>query len=181
MIHQRTLAMAELVVEAVCQEEHPGASCLQLEREGFWRRPGWEALRGGERPLLIDGEPGEWPHGWQLWASSRMLCCHTERLLVKFISDHIQDATLAQLWRLPQQVSNSPSLPTSARAREVAFATPHHGGSATVAAILSTLTATTGRHVREQGMKKRATPTERVLARMFRETGARVRFNAFET
>ena len=44
MIHQRTPEMAELVVEAVCQEERPGASCLgqlqdaaaQLER-GRWR------------------------------------------------------------------------------------------------------------------------------------------------
>ena len=80
MIHQRTLAVAELVVEAVCQEERPGASCLgelqdaaaRLEREGFWWRPSWEALRGGERPPLIDaGEPGEWPHGWQFWGIFR--------------------------------------------------------------------------------------------------------------
>ena len=75
MIHPRIPAMAELVVEAVCQEERPGASCLdaaaQLEREGFWWRPSWKKLRGGERPPLIDaGEPGEWPHGWQFWASS---------------------------------------------------------------------------------------------------------------
>ena len=74
MIHQRTPAVAELVVEVVSQEERPGASCLgelqdaavQLECEGFWWRPSWEALRG-ERPPLIDvGESGERPHGWLL-------------------------------------------------------------------------------------------------------------------
>ena len=166
MIHQRTPAMAELVVEAVCQEERPGARCLgelqdaaaQLEREGFWWRASWEALRGGERPPLIDaGEPGEWPHGWQFWASSVSDTCFRNALL-----SHRTAARQAHLWShsgrnagadlafsLNRCRTHRRSPPvSSARARAVALATPNHGGSPhTVAAIHWTLTATTRRHV----------------------------------
>ena len=79
MIHQRTPAMVESVVRALSQEEQFGGGCVgelrdgavRLDHEGFWWRPSWEALRRGERPPPMNGgEPGEWAHGWQFWASS---------------------------------------------------------------------------------------------------------------
>ena len=43
----------------------------RLDREGFWWRPSWLELREGKRPPEnTTGEPGEWQHGWQYWASS---------------------------------------------------------------------------------------------------------------
>ena len=43
----------------------------RLDREGFWWRPSWQELRDGKRPPEnTTGEPGEWQHGWQYWASS---------------------------------------------------------------------------------------------------------------
>ena len=43
----------------------------RLDREGFWWRPSWQELRDGTRPPEnTTGEPGEWQHGWQYWASS---------------------------------------------------------------------------------------------------------------
>ena len=42
-----------------------------LDEEGLWWRPSWSALRDGEQsPEITSREPGEWPHGWQYWASS---------------------------------------------------------------------------------------------------------------
>ena len=47
------------------------AAGLQLIREGFLQRPGWHDLRAGLRPDHHSaGEPGEWAHGWQYFASS---------------------------------------------------------------------------------------------------------------
>ena len=47
------------------------AACSQLDREGFWWRPGWPELRQEKRPPeSTTGEPGEWKHGWQCWSSS---------------------------------------------------------------------------------------------------------------
>ena len=187
MIHQRT--MAELVVEAVCQEERPGASCLgelqdaaaQLEREGFWWRPSWEALRGGERPPLIDaGEPCEWPHGWQFWASS--------------VSDtFFRNALLSH----PKAARQAHLRSHSGRSAGAALAFAPTGAEYTIAPHLFRMLVLERLHLplsitealcngcgdplgtRTGRVKKRATPTERVLARIFREAGARVRFNAF--
>ena len=42
-----------------------------LSREGFVQRPSWlELLEGQRPPPHIQAEPGEWPHGWQYFASS---------------------------------------------------------------------------------------------------------------
>ena len=46
------------------------AACSQLDREGFRWRPRWSELRHRKRPPEPTGEPGEWKHGWQYWASS---------------------------------------------------------------------------------------------------------------
>ena len=75
MISQRNPGVANLEGELPC----PQGGCLaevldastRLDREGFWRRPSWPELRDGKRPPEnTTGEPGEWQHGWQYWASS---------------------------------------------------------------------------------------------------------------
>ena len=77
LIKQRTPAVANEVVEAL-QQETDAIGCIgelrdsasRLDREGFWWRQGWRALSDGQRPTEPSGESGEWPHGWQYWASS---------------------------------------------------------------------------------------------------------------
>ena len=52
MIHQRTPAVADMVVRTM-EEEAPAHGCLsdlqtatrRLDNEGFWWRPSWKALR----------------------------------------------------------------------------------------------------------------------------------------
>ena len=80
MIVQRNPEVAETVVRTMEGEQQlPEGGCMaelaaassQLDREGFWWRPGWPELRHGKRPPeSTTGEPGEWNHGWQYWASS---------------------------------------------------------------------------------------------------------------
>ena len=79
MVGQRNPEVADMVVRTVSQREPPREGCLaelhqagaRLDREGFWWRPTWQALRDGARPEEnVVGEPGEWQHGWQYWASS---------------------------------------------------------------------------------------------------------------
>ena len=75
MISQRNPNVANL---ERMSGEGPPEGCLgqlrecaqQLDHEGFWWRPSWSALRRGARPDKVDGEPGEWQHGWQCWSSS---------------------------------------------------------------------------------------------------------------
>ena len=78
MIHQRTPDVAIAVVRRL-SDEGPLDGCLEelreaateLERKGFWWQPSWAELRDGKRPPQNDArDPGEWPHGWQYWASS---------------------------------------------------------------------------------------------------------------
>ena len=69
--------MADRAVDTL-NAEHPGG-CLGelhnaaglLDRHGFVGRPDWNSIRVGIRPEGdIHAEPGEWPHGWQYYASS---------------------------------------------------------------------------------------------------------------
>ena len=57
--------------------QHPGCvaelrePCVALDKKGFWWRPSWPRLREAKRPpQTCARDPGEWPHGWQYWASS---------------------------------------------------------------------------------------------------------------
>ena len=80
MISQRNPVVANLVVRTMEGElPCPQGGCLvgvldastRLDREGFWWRPSWPELHDGKRPPEnTTGEPGEWQHGWQYWASS---------------------------------------------------------------------------------------------------------------
>ena len=106
MINQRTPAVADMVVRAM-EQEAPATGCLfdlqvtsqRLDNEGFWWRPSWTASRDGKRPPVnTSGEPSEWPHGWQCWASSisDTFCWKnfpvSIQLQIGHTSDHIQDA-----------------------------------------------------------------------------------------
>ena len=67
MIHQRTPAVADMVVRAM-EEEAPAHVCLsdlqiaarRVDNEGFWWRPSWNGRRP---PTNTSSEPGEWTHG----------------------------------------------------------------------------------------------------------------------
>ena len=70
--------MANRVLNRLAGDNEP-AGCLgelrgaasELDRHEFIGRPEWHALRSGARPeASTDAEPGEWPHGWQYYASS---------------------------------------------------------------------------------------------------------------
>ena len=78
MIDQRLPVVAANVAHKLTVEEELGG-CLEelrnaaahLDRDGFIGRPQWHDLRMGIRPGATHGaEPGEWPHGWQYYASS---------------------------------------------------------------------------------------------------------------
>ena len=78
MISQRNPGVADMVVRTMEGELPfpPGRRMAELDssrfdREGFWWKPSWPELREGKRPPEnTTGEPGEWQHGWQYWASS---------------------------------------------------------------------------------------------------------------
>ena len=78
MIDQRLPVVAANVDHKLTVEEEWGG-CLEelrnaaahLDIDGFIGRPHWHDLRTGIRPGATHGaEPGEWPHGWQYYASS---------------------------------------------------------------------------------------------------------------
>ena len=77
MLQDRLPSISNQIADVLDGAQAPG--CLGelqtttqvLDRNGFISRPGWRALQGGARPPHQHGsEPGEWPHGWQYFASS---------------------------------------------------------------------------------------------------------------
>ena len=80
MISQRNPGVADMVVRTMEGElPFPPRGCMaelfvassRLDREDFWWRMSWPELQEGKRPPEnTTGEPGEWQHGWQYWASS---------------------------------------------------------------------------------------------------------------
>ena len=78
VISDRAPRVATTILADLSRETQQ-CKCLQqltdarrlLSREGFARMPSWESLSRGERPdAHFASEPGEWPHGWQFFASS---------------------------------------------------------------------------------------------------------------
>ena len=117
------------------------AAASELDRKGFWWRPSCSVLHEGRRrPQTETREPGEWPHGWQCWASS------------------VLDA---------HQRKNS--MLTNRSASRQAHLRSHSGRNAGV--VFSHAPTTT----------ECAVPPHlfRMLARVCREAGARVKFNAY--
>ena len=77
MVDQRLPEMASRVVNRLADEEPAGClgelrgAASQLDKHGFIGRPDCLAFRSGARPEASpNAEPGEWPHGWQYYASS---------------------------------------------------------------------------------------------------------------
>ena len=77
MLQDRLPSISNQIADVLDGAQAPG--CLGelqtttqvLDRNGFVSRPGWRALQGGACPPHQQGsEPGEWPHGWQYFASS---------------------------------------------------------------------------------------------------------------
>ena len=197
MIKQRTPAVANAVVEGL-QQEAGAIGCIgelresaaRLDREGFWWRPGWCALSDGQRPPEPSGERGEWPHGWQYWASS-VSDSHFREVSLLSGQTAARRAHLRSHsgWNAGAALAHAPT------AREYTVA-PHLFRVLLLERLQLPLQVTEalcegchapldvhGRHrtacPRTGRLKKRATPTERTLARIFREAGARVRYNAF--
>ena len=80
MISKRNPEVASEVVRRLDNQE-PNHGCVAelqeaaelLDRKGFWWRPSWSQLQEGKRPPQNSArDPGEWPHGWQYWASSTL-------------------------------------------------------------------------------------------------------------
>ena len=164
----------------------------KLDDEGFWWRPSWTQLRAGGRPPQVDvgGEPGEWQHGWQYWTSSvsdsrfrtRTLLLNrtaARRAHLRFHSGRNAGAALAHAPTAPEYTIPPHLFRTLILERlqlplqitESLYEGCH--------ALLDPL----GRHrascTRSGRIKKRATPTECTVARIFREAGACVRQNVF--
>ena len=74
MLGERTPSVANMVVQTTDVQPAIWVSFTQQPlgwTEGFWWRPSWSAPREEQRPPEINAkEPGEWPHGWQCWTSS---------------------------------------------------------------------------------------------------------------
>ena len=77
MLQDRLSSISNQIADVLDGAQAPG--CLGelqtttqvLDRNGFVSHPGWRALQGGTRlPNQHGSEPGEWPHGWQYFASS---------------------------------------------------------------------------------------------------------------
>ena len=156
--------------------------------QGFQWRPSGVELRDGKRPPEGGArDPGEWPHGWQYWASSTLVsgscpCLLAKVLLVRPISGlilghnsgcalshapttpeftiqpHLFQVLLHERLRLPLFLTES----TCSGCHEPLDPLGHHRAAC----------SHSGR------IQRRAIPIERVMARICREAGARVKFSA---
>ena len=198
MINERTPAIANVVVQTM-DDGPTETSCLvelkeaadRLDEEGFWWRPSWSALREGERPPEITArEPGEWPHGWQYWASSfsdsyfwncSLLSGRTaaRRAHLRSHSGWNAGAALAFAPTAPEYTIQPNLFRVLLLERLQLPLTLTEGGCEECQAPHDAYGRHRGGSSRSGRLKKRATPTERALARVCREAGARVMFNVF--
>ena len=197
MIHQRTPGVAVAVVRRLC-DEGPLDGCLQelrqaateLVRKGFWWQPSWTELRDGKRPPQNDAcDSGEWPHGWQYWASS-VSDTHYRRISM------LTGRPASRRAHLRSHSGHNAGLALSHAPTAPEYTVPPHLFRVLLLERLGLPLPVTearcsgchepldvqGHHLaacpRTGRLKKRATPTERMLARICREAGARVRYNA---
>ena len=55
----------------------------QLTTAGYEACPAWQALWNGLRPPKpVMAEPGDWPHGWQYYASSALCTNYRENVVL---------------------------------------------------------------------------------------------------
>ena len=195
----RNPTVADAVVESMSSHEEPVEECLgelkratdRLDSEGFWWRPTWPDLRAGSRPEThAEGEPGEWQHGWQYWSSSISDSYFRKGTMLSGCTA----ARRAHLWSHSGRnagvaLAHCPTSPE--------FTIPPHLFRTLLLERMSlplqmtearcegchALLDSCGHHrascPRSGRVKKRATPTEHTVARIFREAGATVRKNVF--
>ena len=128
--------------------------------------PTWSEVRAGTRPPdAAEGESGEWQHGWQFWSSS------------------VTDACFRKLTLLSGRSASSRAHLRSYSGRNAGVALAHcpTAPEFTILPHLFRTLLLERLHLPLQIMevKRRATPIERMTARVFREAGACVRQNAF--
>ena len=120
MIAERLPRVADHVLVELAQNTNQGCigelreAAARLDREGFVNRPGWIALKDGQRPEVVEmWEPGEWHHGWQYYASSCSEYHYRETVVLARVpqtrptSVPILDQGLLMYFWVAQQVSNS--------------------------------------------------------------------------
>ena len=134
-------------------------------------RPSWEELRAGARPApRPESEPGEWPHGWQYFASSTVpICVH---ILVPGSAAVLCGCPTAAELKLQPALFRTVVLERLRLPLQVTEARCECGSGLD----------SRGRHrstcPRSGRLKSRAVPTEKTLTRVCREAGATVRCNA---
>ena len=191
MIGQRNPTVAHEVVASLSGDAALVEDCLAqphecaqtLDREGFRWRPTWSELLAGFRPPdVAEGEPGEWQHGWQCWSSS------------------VTDASFRKLTLLSGRTASSPAHWRSHSGRNAGVALAHcptapeftiqphlfrtlllerlhlplqimEASCEGCQAPLDLLGFHRASCPRSGRVKRRATPTERMTARIFREAG----------
>ena len=189
MISERTPDVANDVVRKFGDEEpqHGWLGELRVaanepDRKGFWWRPSWTELHEECRPPRSETrEPGEWPRDWQYWASS-VLDSHFRKNSMLTNRPPLVKPTCA-LTPVAMLELRSPTLrpQQSVQFLLTSFVLllerlqlPLPVTEATCNGCHEPLD-TLGRHraacTRSGRVKKRAGPTERVLARVCREAG----------
>ena len=170
MIGQRNPEVAETVVRTMEGEQQlPDGGCMaelaaassQLDREVFWLSKASGSMAGsiGRLPFLTH-------------TSGRQPCCWPAPPRLVPTSGHTQATTQAPPWL-------TRPLPRSTSSLRICSGCCFEAVCSGCRAPLDPL----GRHraacPRTGRLRKRASPTERMLARVCREASARVRFNAF--
>ena len=198
MIRERTPEVAADVVRQL-EEPGPGNGCVGelkqaaslLDRAGFWWRPSWQALHEGKRPPDFRArDPGEWPHGWQYWASSILDCRFRKMSMLSGRSAtcqaHLRSHSGHNSGMALSHAPTTPEYTIPAHLFRVLLLErlrlPLPLTEASCIACYELLDVW-GRHraacPHTGRLKQRAAPVERVLARVCREAGARVKFNAY--
>ena len=191
---QNLLQSAPTLSAAYCDAHDAGiwrAAAAHLDRQGFWWRPSWTELREGKRPPRHDArDPGEWPHGWQYWVSS-ITDTHFRRISMltgraASFRAHLRSHSGLNAGIVLSHAPTAPEYTVPPHLFRVILlerlALPLPVNEARCDGCHEPLD-TLGRHLaacpRTGRLRKLASPIERMLARICREAGVRVRFNAF--
>ena len=103
--------------EGLDNQEPPGLHevATLLDRTGFRARPSWSQIQEGTRPPQNSARDlGEWPHGWQYWASSTLDTSFRKMFMLfgrpASCQAHLQVTTLGWRCHMFQQLRSSPFL-----------------------------------------------------------------------
>ena len=162
----------------------------QLDREGFWWRPSWAELLEGPAQKSPQVGNREWQRGWQYWSSS-VSDSHYRKITMLY------GRTAARRAHLRSHSGRNAGVALAVCPTCPEFTIPSHLFRTLILERLYLPLQMTeahcegchhqfdtlGRHrascARSGRVKKRATPTERIVGRIFREAGATVRQNVF--